>query len=277
MAEQTEKEIIFDVVKQALAEIEAEKSGKPLETASKLSLNINGAKYEFDTQEQLDQAVSTLATTARSQIDEARKAAEATKPGAYVTGKENEPQFEQDEYIRLMHDNIPNAQKYALDHVFGMPNAVEAIKNSLAESQALKSTVAVYQFREQHPEVNVKDKATTDILEGIRRELGQPFTPQGLEAAYGVAQARGLMPSPQLLLYKQQQEEAAKNLGGDPASNFTTGIPQRQNAATGLGFQPPPTPGRSVPAASQNFERQLENMSTSELEEVFKRMNISYQ
>lgn len=274
MAEQTEKEIIFDVVKEALAAIEAEKSGKPIEAPQKLALNINGAKYEFDTQEQLDQAVNTLATTARTQIEEARKAAEATKPGAYVTGKEDEPQFDQDAYVDLMHKDIPKAQKYALDHVFGIPNAVEAIKNSLAESQALKSTVAVYQFREQHPEVNIKDKATTDILEGIRRELGQPFTPQGLEASYGVAQARGLLASPQLLAYQRQQEDAAKNQGGDPASNFTTGIPQRNGT---LGFQPPPTPGRSVPAAAQNFERQLENMSASELEEVFNRMGVKYQ
>ncbi len=274
MAEQTEKDIIFDAVKEVLAQMEAEKSGKTAETPQKLAININGARYEFDTQEQLDQAVSTLATTARTQIEEARKAAEAAKPGAYVTGKENEPQFDQDQYVDLMHKDIPKAQSYALDHVFGIPNAVETIKQSLAESQALKSTVAVYQFKEQHPEVNVKDKAVTDVLEGIRRELGQPFTPQGLEAAYGVAQARGLMPSPQLIAYKQQQEEAAKNQGGDPVSNFTTGVPQRTSA---LGFQPPPTPGRSVPAAAQNFEQQLDNMSTAELEALFTRMGISHQ
>ncbi len=146
----------------------------------------------------------------------------------------------------------------------------------------MKSTVAVYQFKDAHPEFNVRDPKATNALEGIRKELNLPFTTQGLEAAYGVAQTRGLLPSPQVLAYQQSliqqgilpDPNAAE--GGDPASNFgSAGFPKRtaqpaQNSP--YGFQPPPNVARSAPAQTNGFEQQLDNMSTEDLEKILRRM-----
>jgi hypothetical protein len=276
LTEQEElQKLIDEAVKAQLADNPLLKKEEP---AQKYKLNLDGKTYEFNSQEEVDSAVATLALTARQQIDAAQKAlAEKEGKGGYVTGKEQEDQlkFNQEEYIRLMHDDIPKATKYALDNVFGMPNAVETIKESLKESAALKSTVAVYQFRDRHPEVNVTDTKTTEILEGIRRELNQPFTLQGIEAAYGVAQARGLLESPQLTAFKKQQEEATRaSEGGDPASNpfGTAGFPQRPNPNAGktLGFQAPPSSGRSNTGFGANYERQIEDLPLAEIEKILR-------
>lgn len=276
--EQTEKDELREVFEAFMAE----KDGKTIVAPQKFSVNIDGAKYEFDTQEQLDAALTQLTRTFRSQLEEKSKPVEP-KSGAYVSGKETEPEFVQDKYITMMHDSIPEAQKYALDHIFGIPNAVEHIKASLQKSAALESTVAVYQFRERHPEVNITDNKVTDIIEGIRKELNQPFTNQGLEAAYGVAQSRGLLPSPQVLAYQQKLikegilPDPNGAQGGDPASNFSTGFPRNPatsntNAAgSPLGFQPPPSVSRTNPAFNGNFEQSIENMSLEDLEKLLKR------
>ncbi len=265
----TEKDEIIDIVKDAIAEIDKAKGGEQT-PAKTYQLNVDGQKYEFKSQEELDNTVTTLAKTFREQLDIAKQPS-VKQVGSEVTGKEGENSFNDDEYISLMQKDIPKAQRYAMDHIFGMPNAVEAIKMSLNKSADLEKTVAVYQFRERHPEFNVTDKKSTDIIEGIRGELGQPFTLQGLEAAYGVAQSRGLVVSPQLLAYKAQQEK--ENTGGDPASNFTSGFPVNRGN-TERNPLPPPSVSRTNAPSSTNFEAQLDNMSTAELEVVLKKAGL---
>lgn len=235
-----------------------------------LTLNINGAQYKFKDQADLEAALGTTFTTFNSTLKERdQKLQEAEKvsgkEGSYVSGKENESTFKSDEYIRLMGEDILKANDYMLNHqLFGgkVPNASQALREKFGEIEKSNATIAVYQFKELHPEFPLTEQATKTI-DGLRRELGQPFSLQGLQAAYGVAQARGLLPSPAVAAYHAQLVKDGKLKEESTQDGQGSGQPN-------LGFAPPPSVSRSAPAPSPDFVSQAEKMSLEELSRVLR-------
>lgn len=272
----TERDEISEIIREEIVkELDNARkaAGETVETKPEpLSISIAGKTYNFDTKAEMEEALNQTFQTFRDQLQAAKTPTTEETRGGYVSGKEEE-KFSQDKYIELMGKDALEAQKYVQDHIYGIPNSSNFIKEQLAESQNLKATVSVYQFRELHPEFPMTPEATK-IVDGIRRELNQPFTLGGLEAAYGVAQTRGLIPSPQLLAY--QRDLINKGVIPDPSAPQETQTSQnftRPNPS-GLGFQPPPTVNRSTSIPGGDIAQAAENMSVDQLEAVLKRTGM---
>src|SRR6185369_2920510 len=200
-------EIIAAKVKEALESASGTKT-EATPTVGPEKITILGKTYEFNTRAEMEAALSQTFQKTAEQLEAVRNQPVPEKEGSYVTGKEA-PTFSQEHYIDLMGKGpkgILDAFNYGLNHsIFDgkVEDASKTIRESLAEANTLKQTVAVYQFRERHPEFQLTAE-NTKLIDGLRNELGQGFTLQGLEAAYGVAQSRGLIPSPQVLSYQQE-------------------------------------------------------------------------
>ncbi len=272
---ENERDIIAETVREELAKLAATTGGAkdaPAATAEPWKINILGKEYSYATREEGEAALSATFQKAGAELEALRNAAPVAKEkeGAYVSGKEGEEIiFSQDKYIELMGKGpkgILEATNYALNHtIFGGKenDAAGTLRQALEESQRQKATLAVYQFRELHPEFPLTPEATTAI-DNIRKELGQSFSLQGLEAAYGVAQARGLVPSPQVAAYHRSLVE--KGLLQEP--------PKQQVAANnpfsgGNSWQAPPPPSVSRQAgvqAGEDIASLADKMSYEQLE-----------
>ncbi len=265
----TEREDIVATIREELAKELAKtiNDGDPAPAPAKpepLTINVAGQTYQFENKEQMEAALTRTFQTFKEQIE--AKPAPDSREGAYVSGKEATDAFDEKKYVDLMGENALEASKYMLDHVFGMKDAATNIRQKLEEAEILKSTVSVYQFRELHPEFPMTPEATK-VVDGIRRELNQPFTLQGLEAAYGVAQTRGLVPSPQLIAY--QQDLIRKGILADPSAPAQE--QQRPAPNSPYGFQPPPGVPRSTPVQGGDLAAVAENMTLDQLESALRR------
>ncbi len=232
---------------------------------SPLELNLLGQKFTFKDQAEMEAALAQTfsKTAAENEVLRKQLAEAGPKPG-YVTGKEKEEEFNQDHYIELMgkgSKGILDATEYALNHtVFGgkEKNAGQVIRDTVAKAATQDATIAVYQFRERHPEFQLTPE-TTKIIDGLRNELNQPFSLNGLEAAYGVAQARGLMPSPALLTYQKQLQDAG----------LQTQLPNNPQQLS-LGFQPPPAVSRQTQDRGFDLAQAADNMTLEQLERALR-------
>lgn len=272
MSAETERDAIAEVVREEFRKAK-DADGNPLvpEEPEPLTLNINGSQYKFKDKAELEGALGQTFSTFNQELTTRDAKLQAQQPprkeGEYVTGKESETAFNQEEYINLMGKDILKANDYLLNHqIFGgrVPNAAEAIRQKLGDIEKQNATIAVYQFKELHPEFPLNEQATK-VVDGLRRELGQSFTLQGLEAAYGVAQARGLLPSPAVAAYQ-------KKLYDEGILKRDEGTGQQQQ--TNLGFQPPPGVSRSGNAPSLDLAAQAEQMSLTDLTKALRKSGL---
>lgn len=246
LEEKTERDVLAEVVREELARIQEEKdkaAGVQKETSKPepLVLEIGGQKYAFNNKEELEKSLTTTFQNLQQVI-----ATNKPKEGSEVTGKEGEA-FSQDKYIDLMSKSALEAQNYALNHsIFGgkVPNASEVIRESIADAANTRAALTVYQFKDKHPELKLEE--TGPVLEGIRKELNQPFNLNGLEASYGVAVARGLIKTGAEIKKETPKQET-------------------QQQELNLGFQPPPQVTRTSTPPGSDFSSQLENLSLDEL------------
>lgn len=262
--EETERDVIAQAVKEELARILAEQNkGQETKTEAKpepIVLNLNGQKYSFDNTEALEK---TLAKTFQDfQVALSLKQEPAAKEGSYVTGKDGE-QFTQDKFIDLMSKNALDAQNYALNHaIFGgkVPNAAEVLRQTVENAANTQAALSIYQFRDRHPEFALNNE-TGATLDNLRKELGQPLNLVGLEAAYGVGVARGII-KPQAT--KTATETRQETVQAPPA---------QQRTQTAQYFDPdlapPPTVKRSADPQFNDLISQAENMSLDQLKAVF--------
>lgn len=270
--ELTEREIIAQTaqeeVRKVLQKDHPELFAKDESEPDPLVLNINGNELKFKDKAQLEAALSQTFQTFNKEIadrDARIGSAGQHREGSAVTGKESDSGFSQEEYIALMGKDILKANDYLLNHqIFGgrvVGSASVALRQKLGEIEKTNATLAAYQFKESHPEFPMNAEAT-NIIEGIRRELGQPFTPAGLEASYGVAQSRNLLPSPQVAAYQKQAR--ADGLLRD----------QEEKGDTPLGFQPPPRVSRTGAAPIMDLASQVENLSFAELQAAYRKAGL---
>lgn len=143
-------------------------------------------------------------------------------------------------------------------------------------------------FLNAHPVyANQRD---TQIIEGLRNQMGLPFTPQSLEAVAALAQQRGLLQNEQAIIAGQraQQFQQFSQQMQNPTEP-TYGGPQ--NVAPGPGYQypmspamqygqsvaPPPSPGRFGSAPGGVSQDQLTdmsaNMTTDQLRAAIQRLS----
>lgn len=277
--EKTELETIADLVAAKLQE-QANLAAKPntqavIQPTSQpidYNLNISGQKIDFKDKTELESAITQALQKAATENEVLRNQLSKldSKNSAYVSGDEKKDEFNQDHYVELMgkgKNGILEATDYAINHLLfegKEKNASSVLKQVVQESFNNKATLAVYQFRERHPEFPL-NADTTKVIDGIRAELRQPFTLEGLEASYGVAQSRGLMPNPQYLALQKQLSDAGIKLPDNSQVNT------QQNQQVNLGFQPPPQLSRTNTVdKSMNLINQAENLPMDQLEKLLR-------
>ncbi len=285
MPDNTEREAIAQAVREELERISAGTDKKEPVAQSAINLTIDGKQYSYANQQELENALGQTFRAVGQEVENLRsQITQKPAEGQYVSGKEGE-KFSQEKYVDLMTkgpEGILEAHRYAMNHaIFNgtAPDAADRIRQSLEKSTQTDATLAVYQFRELHPEFPMTPESTKAI-DAIRQELRQPFSLQGLEAAYGVAQSRGIVPSPQLIAYQQKIQQQ----GLDPATfqqiQSSQGPPppggsfNAQNFNGGLGFAPPPGVSRTTAAPVADWVRQAENLTLEQLEPALKKAGL---
>ncbi len=260
-------DLIAAKVKEALEAAVKTPEDKQEVVKGPVTVNILGKKYEYASEEERDKALSETFEKANAEFQALRSQIPQNtekKEGSYVTGKE-EPTFSQEHYIELMGkgpNGIKDAFNYALNHaVFEgkSANAAQDLRESIQKAKTLDSTVAVYQFRERHPEFQLTPENTKKI-DDLRNELGQGFNLSGLEAAYGVGQSRGLFVSPQLLAYQQEQEKLKTQKQAPVQDSLQTW----QQA-------PPPSIGRNVQQGTSTLADIAEDLTFEQLEKALRK------
>ena len=229
-----------------------------------LRVNVSGQEYVFNSPEELSAALSQTIEAYNRRIADLQAAAQSqkdqatTEKGSYATG--DEPRFSQERYIELLRKDPIEAQEY-LDsfRFFGgrVERPSELITAALSRIAAQDRVLAAYQFRDAHPEFPGGEHAT-EVLEQVRAENNLPFTLAGLEAALGIAQSRGLLPTAQQYqAYLQAQYQASQAPQG------------AQQAPRPKG---PPALGRSSAEVSPDFAQMAESLTPEQIEKIFERL-----
>ena len=267
--------------------------------AQPLKVNIGGQDYEFQDVAQLNAALNTTFSGVQKTIADLQ-AAQAGR----VTSDEEEvvqPKFDMKSYMEKMGTSPIEAADYLDEHRIGMKG--EDIKRLLKKTEELTEVVAAAQFREKHPYFNALGgaQAATE-LNKLRGELGLPFTLDGLEAAYALAQNRGVIPNEQTqfqlfqqkIAQSQQQQQAAQKAQFEQLQKqfgFGQPNPQQQQNQSQFNqvqnpfnqFSPqfnnnpyqlntPPVIGRSdTQQQMPSFEDAAENLSPAQIEAIFNR------
>lgn len=252
-------------------EVDQTKKTETQETGSPgpIKVRVGNNVYTFNNPDELSAAINQTIETYNAHIAELQKAAataaeqakqgaETKGPGSYVA-EDEPPPFSKEKYVELLRNDPVAAQDYLDSYrLFGgyieKPSVV--IGNILAKVAQQERILAAYQFREAHPEFPGGEVAA-NTLEAIRKENNLPFTFAGLEAALGIAQSRGLLPTrEQYLSFIQQRTAAAQALPGQE--------PTRP--------QGPPALGRTTAEVSPDLERMAEELTPEQIEKIFARL-----
>jgi hypothetical protein len=172
-------------------------------TPQPLELNIMGSKYTFNSHAEMEAALNNTFGALQQQ-----QAAPPPEPaGRYVTDDQG-PKWDQDKYIELMKTD-PREAAELVDNFryFGGKHTgkvSQTIKQRLEEAEVLKQHFSEMQFLATHSEFP-RSPQNAQIVHGIRQQLNLPYTPDGLDAAYLVAQQRGYLPAVQAAPGSQPQ------------------------------------------------------------------------
>jgi hypothetical protein len=236
-----------------------------------IKIKLGNEEFSFSSPDELSLAMTNLVAAYQAQMAELQKkiaeSSQATRPdgterGSYVESDEPEP-FNKDKYIQLLREDPVAAADYVDSYrLFGghIERPAELLRNALAKIAEQDRVLAAYQFRSAHPEFPGGNEAVA-ILEKIRQENNLPFTASGLEAAYGIAQARGLLPGPQQYLQFLQAQHAQQ---AEQLKNLVT---------RDLRPQGPPSLGRSSADVPPDIAAVAESLTTEQIEQIFARLN----
>lgn len=245
-------------------------TGQATPAGSPIRVNIGGQEYVFNSQEELSTALTRTLEAYNAKMAELAKAAEQAKQaapqesrGSYVEEDRPKP-FSQERYIELLRTDPIQAQEY-LDSYRYFNGEVEKpsqlITAALARVAQQDRIIAAYQFRDNHPEFPGGDQAA-DLLEQVRRENNLPFTLAGLEAALGIAQSRGLLPTrDQYLAFIQQQQAAMQQA-------YSQGGQVQQNQRP-MG---PPMVGRGAAEVSPDLASMAESLTPEQIEKILEKV-----
>jgi hypothetical protein len=236
-----------------------------------ITIKLGNEEFKFSSPDELSLAMTNLVAAYQAQMAEMQKklteSSQGNKPGdsdrgSYVTSDEPEP-FNRDKYIQLLREDPIAAADYVDSYrLFGgyIDHPAELLRNALARVAEQDRILAAYQFRSAHPEFPGGNEAVA-TLEKIRQENNLPFTASGLEAAYGIAQARGLLPGPQQY---QQFIQAQQAQQFEQLKNFI---------ARDLRPQGPPSLGRASAEVPQDIASVADSLTPEQIEQIFARLN----
>jgi hypothetical protein len=252
-----------------------------------IKMNIAGQDMEFSSLADAEAKMNEVVKLAAAHI---QQNSQVQKPQATVTGDEA-PGFAYDKYVDLMQNGkVQEGISYVLQHD---PNYKETIKLAQEANQKL----AAYEFRDRHKELiglpPNQGAAVGQAIAQVRTQFNLPATADGLEAAYLLAQQRGLIPNfaqapPQNQAQPQNQPNQQHNPWAQPQQQApvpqnmgfypqNTNQPPNNNpylAQNGT-FAPPPVIGRGGDNSMQQMtEDQLEALSLPQLEALMKKMGV---
>lgn len=184
-----DQDFLREAIKQVLDE---GKTPEPIQAPpAKLKMNIAGQEYEFENAEDAGRKMTEFVHRA-SQMTQAPPP--AAKPTATVSGNDA-PEFNMDVYAEYMQNGkVTDGLDYWLKSNVGA--GVQDLKAKLAKVDELNNTLAVYQFRDRHPELSKLDPTAGQAIEHVRKSLNLPFNAEGLDAAYFYARDRGFIKAP---------------------------------------------------------------------------------
>lgn len=269
---------INELIRQEINNIRAEESnGQPNGTpvpaptpAGPITVNVQGQQVTFRDQADLEAQLNQTAQALRTQTPPVAQPPQQDLGvhGARVSGKDNDTdEFSPDKYIELMNKNPVDATNYALSHLlFGgqVEDAGALIRESLIQSATQARQLAAYQFRDAHREVPIDNPQVGQTIDTVRKQLGLPFTDQGLDAAYTYAVSKGYLPNFAAAQQQQQQQQQPQF-----PQQFQ---PQSPVAQQNPYLNAPPAPGRNTSGAVPITEADLESMSVDQLKKLMSRM-----
>jgi len=233
-----------------IAAEEAAKSGtKPDDTTDNtpapITLNIAGKEMTFKD--------SNEASSVLTSVYEQQRTAQAQpqNQGRSVTSDADTNAWtpeDQSRYVDMLVKNPILAQEYIDEKRFGVKNPTELIKQNMAATQAMATQLTIDRFVSEHKDYHVSPE-NAQAMQTVLTELGggrAVINPMALEAAYAIADKRGLLKKPQ----EQQNSQAAYN-------------PY---------LAAPPAAGRNSSQTSPSFANDAESMSTEAIEALFARM-----
>jgi hypothetical protein len=261
---------------------------------------VQGREYTFNSPQELSQALEATFNQFQNTL-----ASQQPAPAAPLPQHADEtPKFDVERYIDTMKQNPIAAQEYLDSHRYfdgKVEKPSELIKNQLAQADQNARLLAVYQFKEAHPEYQGNQQAA-GVINKLREELNLPFDFNGLEAAYALARQRNMIqvpaqypngaqpgqpgqfqqPPPQNPFAQQQPPQPPNPYIPNPPSPYAGqspyGVdPRAFNGGMGFGggnnpfLAPPPgLPGRGgFPGGAPDFASQAENLSPEQIQQIF--------
>lgn len=285
---------INDIIRQSVAEVLAESRGgesqlpaQPQAPAPQpITVNIGGQPVTFRDQADLEAQLNATAEALRAQ--QAAAAVPPPQPQGSTVKGDDDTGFNNEEYIRLMNEDPRKATNYALSHVLfdgKVDNPAELIRESMVAAAESRRQLAVYQFRDSHREIPLENPQVANTISNIQQQLGLPFTPQGLEAAYAFAVQKGALPDFRAVAQNgnqpqpQQPQQFQGYQGGQnygqpaPQQNYYPNLPAAPVAPQNPYLAPPPAPGRSNAPMAPLTQGDLEDMSADEIKRLLDKLS----
>lgn len=152
---------------------------------------------------------------------------------------------DQTRYVDMLVKNPLQAQEYIDEKRFGVKNPTEVMKQNMAAVQSMATQMTIDQFVASHKDYHVSPE-NAQAMQGVLAELGggKPvINPMALEAAYAIADKRGLI--------KRPEAQQTREQGYNPY------------------LAAPPVAGRTSSQVSPSFEQDAENMSLEQIQAFF--------
>jgi hypothetical protein len=261
----------------------------------------DGSKQTYTSEEELSKSLQHMVGAYNSKIAELSQTAQpAPQPQAGA-----KPQLDSEKFVALMNEDPAKAFDYVdsfryFDGEVEKPS--EAMRDMMTRLAATERVLAAAQFKDAHPEFLVSPNGP-QVIQTIMEQGGMDFTFQNLEMALAKAQQAGVLPT------RQQYNQYVQNQIGQPQQAPPQpeypGIPADGNPPVGYPPQQmpqPPVPQMQVPqstipgnpphmnvfnpqmpqpappkiggpAATQpspNWQAQAENLTTEQIEEIFR-------
>lgn len=217
-------------------------------------------EYTFENPDQLNAALVQTFNNFRQTMAEMQQTAIADKPADKPADKK--PGVDMDRFKELATEDPAAGINYLLAQAaFGgaTSDAFSTLRQTVDDLRTIKEQLAVFQFREQHPEIGGSEHA--QLLDGIRERLGiSRDNPLAWEASLALAQQRGLVPTPQQI-EAQRQQQVAQQVHRGPY--VPAGLGRGNSAAAGV-------PGAGYDL-SPEFVGRAEQLDEANLEALLKR------
>ena len=155
-----------------------------LDASEPVKLNIFGQEREFKDLSEISTAVEGLVKEYQAAVANPQVVV-APQP----LGPAEPPKVDLDEFVNRIQKDPGDAFDFALKSKYGV--GLDYLLNQARRTEEIEGALTVIQFKEMNEDYTPNPQ-NTQILNGIRANLGLPFSVQGLSAAYAVGKQYGL-------------------------------------------------------------------------------------